>query len=405
MKINLQKSNVTFLYAMTLIFVAAFPINFSNFTITIYSSTAASLIFLLLFNYKHLRIHSNDLLLISLILIYTFYLTINAMIIDPSKLIYALQKSLPFYVFILLIITFKKNIKAILLVQKIIGYSLIFCMLSALLLFFLGFSNIYLSSKTIISLISNQYYLDVFGETRLQFMSTHKSRFGVLCIFSLIIILKHQNLNKIFKLLIIVVIMVNLYFSSSYTSLLLAACVLFFCIFNYLKSTKSINKYTKLIMFKFFLIMLFSLILLFFNFGNSKGKDFSNMGDRLYIWQASIYQICNNPWGIVTVDNNFYFKNPDRNLDLKSAHNIILNEGIESGLLGMFMLSIIFLLIFKKLRKDRLLFLGTLVVFLAGMFDIILYENMNYIFWYLIAYFYILSEKSNVGYYNSLKNI
>ncbi|WP_339171886.1 O-antigen ligase family protein [Anoxybacillus sp. FSL W8-1294] len=402
-KINFELLKLQLLYLTVLLLVAMKTFVINNIEIQVFSSTAISILFLLFYNYKILnkssviKVTSDSKIIIALIIIYIAFININALIVEPQKAIFPLVKSIPIITFIFLIILFniKPNLR-----DKIEVFSfwlLSISMILAFILFHLGYSNLYISINKIVSLVPNDEYVKQFGETRLQWMSTHKSRFAAFCIFSILFTVR-AYIKNIYKVIIILICLINIFYSSSKISLYLVLFSILLLLFFKIILGK-INTYLK----GFFLVMILMLgflgmVLAFHEIEQyMNSTEYITLGDRTYIWKYSIDQIKTHPEGIITYGIDEFFKVYERNIVLKSAHNIFLDEFLKNGIIGGIIFLMILLTILWKCRTDLTIFVFLCCLYIIGCFDIILEENMNYIFWYLVAllYTYVINEKLN----------
>ncbi|WP_172856455.1 O-antigen ligase family protein [Thermoanaerobacterium sp. RBIITD] len=253
----------------------------------------------------------------------------------------------------------------------------------AFIMYFFGYSNIYISRTGIKFATLNQ--TAVFADKSLQWLFWHKSRFATFCFLALIYLFNISNIRILDKALLLIIIESNLYFSNSHTFLALSFVYIIYFLF---KKFKNINKYLKVSLFIISLIIILVIFIKLIIPLITNGRNVGSLGNRTFIWRYSIELIKQNPFGNIILNRNSGFILQNR-LYINSAHNIFLNEFIESGFLGGILYFLIVILLLKRiLSNDKRIFFGVLLILLGGCFDIILFEAMNPIFWYTIAIFY-----------------
>lgn len=387
---NKLTNYVIFLYFCAILFV--FPISVDS-TI-IYLGTIFNILFILgiMFNMHRIKYSKKELIFICLIIIYLTFSMLNLIIIKQNYIIYVINKSIPMITFIFLI---GLNNNHIIDMKKINKYVLIFTnfiIIASIILFLFGFSGIHYENGRI-GLVTKNYYLDLFGETRMSWLFTHKSRFAAFCLMNIGLVILSDIKTKTIKFIFIFISLIDIYFSSNKTILILSIIAL---LFSFMQNNFKIKKLKMLLLsmlsfITIYIMWLFPRVII----NLQKTRDVDSLGGRIYIWLAGIEKLKENPFGIgkFTEANWLVSSNLPGGV-YTNAHNMFINEGIERGIFVGIIFVIMHFFIINMLEKSRIKYI-LISVILSAMMDNTLTSEITYIFWLLIFiyYNYLVEEK------------
>lgn len=360
---------------------------------TVYLSTILATILILImkiYNFKNKLKNKNKNIKITktIINIYVVYSFIHCLLINNTEIIYVINKIIPFLFFnqmldYIIAIDIEERTQYI---TKLLIYGVIL----SIVLFICDISYIELGGNTRIISITDM--LARHNEYRLSGFLSHKSRFGIYIVISAMCILTYKINNKK-KIILILLCILAIYLSSSMTNLLGIILLLFmYYIYKYIYNTSRDNRELRLKKIAFTIFGVLSIIII----GNVLiqvinsifNRDISTLGARTDIWKYAVDYIKFNPRGIVRLHNNFYL---DSALTFTNAHNLFLNEFIESGMLGGILFISIYISAMFCIKDDFIKSTFFILLFIAQ-FDKIISNEVTYIFWSIFAIYMKKSE-------------
>lgn len=390
---TIEKQLLKILYICTVGFVAFISIGTVGEEIRIYLSSVLIVFFMgfsfltkCISHHPAFKINYSKLLEF-IIIIFCIYVFGDALYINSNKILFAILKILPLVGFLVIykrLCTFPKLIKELIdLCTKIF----IICGFLALILYLLGYSDLMISFKHFINLVTMDTTFQLYGEPRLNWMNSHKSRFAVFCILAILFILTYKKIDKRKKVFFIGVQLINIYLANSYVFVLISLGLMAYYILTQVSIQQiKIRRFSRIILIGGCILS----IIIFLNVLTTH-RDVSTLGARTYIWGLTIDRINEQPFGVVQLSVEEYLRGEsDLYFSFSNAHNIILNEIIESGIFGGLLYLCIWLLFFIKLRKNTnklysAFFLG---IFIGSMFDSVIRNEISYTFWLCFALIY-----------------
>jgi O-antigen ligase len=344
-----------------------------NNGVALYASTLVSIIYISLFVLNNLKklnkpqFSKFDYFIIGIVSVYLLFTFINCIYIDFGKFKQLLVDNIYFLSFILLFIDFSRNNSLRDKVFNFTGFVFAGVSIIALILYFAGYSKIEISLPEIVTLISTDEYLSFFGEPRLSWFMSHKSRYAVFCLIGILFIYYNQKFNILLKILFIFLELLNIYLSSSMTVLLSALILLLFLI-----DFSGINSYFK---WMFYLFVFLSFVWVFSELYNLlvMKRDLLTFGMRIYIWESALNFIKENPFGVIEIDESVQLRSIHYvNLVFANAHNLFLNEFMKHGILGGIIYIIFFISVFIKIISiNKRMFWFFISIILCSMIDVI----------------------------------
>ena len=284
--------------------------------------------------------------------------------------------------------------------------------------------NIYFSAASFFSifLISRLVYKLLIGISFNKLMYTnysyflHPSYYAMYSVFAIIIgisLIKNKNkLHKILLSLLILFNIISIFFSDSKSGIISLIIVLFFIFIKYVyNKSKSITILSLLLLIIAFIVTINtnSRMRTMFNVTTNYSKILNNPNDykestglRILSWYATTQTIKKNPIvGVGTGDikQELFIKykelNFNKTLEIKmNVHNQFLETWLGQGIIGLFILLLMFIIPFIKAIKNKdLLLQGFLIiVFLNFLFESMLNTQAGTIFF---AFFYSLLVSKN----------
>ncbi|MGL4742034.1 MAG: hypothetical protein ACRC41_14745 [Sarcina sp.] len=322
--------------------------------------------------YKMLNINKIE----AILFIYTIYSIILTLFIDNKAIFYTLNVTGAFIVAIPLIKILFENKKLFIIIKKFVLYIFIITSILSLIMLICGYSKVALDLNDGIIFTPAKHYLEYEGEIRLTWLMSQKSRYAAYCLLG-IAYLFYEMKKSIFKCLFIILMYINLAFTSSITCFCMG--LLFPIIFYRKNIIKFISRYKKIAIIIFTCLSgtgLGGIYLI------SLKRNIFTLGSRLYIWESAVKEIFTNPLGRIVMEDSFLMSNENLNFPFTNGHNLFLNEAIERGIIGLVLLILIFIAvgtIYFKYKKNEFIFVN-IVFLLAGVMEHILSEEMLYIF-------------------------
>ncbi|XZH20400.1 O-antigen ligase family protein [Clostridium perfringens] len=333
-----------------------------------------------------------------IILLYSFTALTNLFFIRNRSIIYTLNKIIPI-VFMYIIIGYSNRYKIeVKKTIKWIQFIMNFIVIVSFVMYIIGYSGIRIENGAI-QFIPNSFFQTSYGESRLAWIFTHKSRFAILCFLNIGFLLNNRYIKSKTKKVCILISLFDIYLSSSKTILGIAIIVMGIAYLNnnFITKKEKLLKYSVSIFLIIFIVNIIPKIIKVL----SNTRDVASLGGRLYIWEAGIRKAINNFWGIGQFDNSNWLTTEKLPGGVYThAHNMFINEIIERGILpGLFFILIFLYLIFMyKNRINKNILIGCI---LSSFMDNTLTSELSYVFWFimLINYLYekeILNKVYNV---------
>lgn len=383
-------NKLVYLYYFFSIFVI-FTIRYESFYLS--SVIGGILIFLILFYKKNINIIRNrKQTIIFKFICYTYciYTLSITIFINKELLIYSINKIIPLLLLCQLIDYY--NLDCIDL-EKLKKYCINLFLCGIFLIIFLYFIGIdYIQIGDGIKTVSKSYDFMRFGEYRPTGFLSHKSRAGIYCIIAAMMALGYNGISIIKKIIIIFSIVLASFLNNSLTTFsILIFVIIIYIIFTNLKLIKNkINIVHVILMF--LSIMTVALIIIYFlnNINNIYTlRDFSNMGKREYIWKYAVDYINLNKYGVIKIPGDLALNGYSF---MTNAHNMFLNEFIETGIVGGILylcLSISFIFVLED-SYSKICYMSILF---ASQFDKMISNEITYILWGVLAIYTIRTKK------------
>ena len=381
-------SRIIFIVSLFTILVII-PINFCEETI--YIGTIIELLYIsMIFITIKLKFDKKEKKLGVIVLLYSFTALINLFFIKNRSIIYTLNKIIPIsfmYVIIGYSNRYKINMEKVI---KWIQFLMNFIVVSSLIMYLMGYSSIRIESGSI-QFISNSFFKASYGETRLAWIFTHKSRFAIFCFLNIGFLLNNRYIRLKNRNLCILISLVDIYLSSSKTILAISIIIMALDYLNNDFTTKKekLLKYSVSI----FLIIFIGSIMPKIIRNLLKTRDVGSLGGRLYIWEAGMRKAINNFWGIGEFNSSNWLTTEKLPGGLYThAHNMFINEIIERGMVPgiFFILIFIYLMFLYKNKINRNILIGC---FIASFMDNVLTSELSYIFWLIMLINYIYEKQ------------
>lgn len=336
----------------------------------------------------------------SICYIYSAYVVIMALVVEVNNslfikenllsLIYAINKVVPIILLPNLMDYYRlSNIDKEKL-KRYLKYLFVLGVVTAAILYFffdISFVQIGYFSKY----VTKQDMIYNYNQGRLSGFLSHKSRFGVYCIMAIMLVLTEKKLKRIFKISLAASIVIISFFSNSLITFVASLfTIVMYLLFESIDKIKSfIKKRSKIMIILIVVITIGVILLLAINIGAIySDREFATLGKRTIIWKYSIEYIKSNIWGVVRIPQDlalggFFFMN--------NAHNIFLNEFIETGIIGG-ILYIIIVFKFIKFIEKPFIKVCYLIIILCGQFDKMIANEITFIFWGLFP-IYVANTK------------
>lgn len=354
-----------------------------------YLITLISFIFIIIVNlkYKYNKNLNNKIkLLFFLIIIFSIYILFLTIILDFSLIFFTINKiiTLLFFITLLNFLSYKYSDKLLKYIECFIFFIAIF----SILFYFFGIDGF--SLKPFFQVINKQHNLLYFNERRLTWFYEHKIQFASTCLIGVYLQLLDPSCKWRYKIFKIGILIFAIYLSNSKLSLVLALFMILFNSFKYVMKylkSKLNNPHVKVILVYVLLISICVLPIFLSSIYNqiSDSRDFSTLGSRTIIWKLVMDEIINNPLGIIKaygylMSNGVY--------SFSTAHNLFLNEFLETGLIGGGIFLFINIIPLFSIRYSRYRLIIFIIVIMAQ-FDYLISGMFAYIYYTLLAIFII----------------
>jgi len=366
------------------------PISVNEQT-TIYLSTLLSVVFIIfsLLDLKGRKYNKQEKNVVALVILYTIASLASSLVFYSYALVFTLNKVIPLIIFISFI--GKNNYYNLKLsaLYKFVFYMTNFIIICSLIIFLFGYSGIRYSSGRLL-LVPTSEFLYSFGEPRLFWIFTHKSRFALFCTLNLGMLLIRKDMGNYQRGILVLLTLMASYFSSTKTILAINIAIASIYYFKQ-KSEDKRSNYLKASIVAFCLVIVVWLGNSFIN-SLSNVRDVESAGGRIYIWEAGIKKVYNNFYGIGQFDQFNWLTTPKLPGGIYThAHNIFINELIERGVIPGSLYILIYFSIIKLFNKRfiNIIFIGCA---LSGVMDNTISSEMPYIFWPIIFLLYAYSN-------------
>lgn len=381
-------SRIIFIVSLFTILVIV-PISF--FEETIYIGTIIESFYVIaIFITIRLKFDKNEKKLGIIILLYSFTALMNLFFIQNRSVIYTLNKIIPI-LFMYIIIGYSNryriNMEETI---KWIQFLMNFIVIASFIMYLIGYSSIRVENGAI-QFIPNSFFQASYGESRLAWIFTHKSRFAIFCFLNIGYLLNNKYIGSKTKKFCILMSLFDIYLSSSKTILGIAIIVMGL---NYLSNNFTTKK-EKLLKYSvsIFLIIFVGSIIPKVIEVLSSTRDVESLGGRLYIWEAGMRKAINNFWGIGQFDSSNWLTTEKLPGGVYThAHNMFINEIIERGMVpGLFFVLIFVYLIFMYKNKiNRNILIGCII---SSFMDNTLTSELSYIFWLIMLINYLYEKE------------
>lgn len=374
------------LYIITYLIVYIFKIPGTEEIVSI--SSVFSVLVIIICLYKIVKDNNlkkffvNNYYINSIILIYSLYKIFITIIVDRSLIIFTLSNVVPLITFGVLLYTLEGKANLNFKLVKIIKISMVSCFIISIIIYILGIDTMQISFNEIIKIIPGKENLDLYGERRLSFFFTHKSRFAVY-ILSLYMFVELFKFDRIKKIIFIVLSCILIFLSSSITVLGIYALVI---LINEIYNNKDIIKKYITKQVKIFGVISGIILISAFIYRLSIRTGVLTLGYRIPIWKAGLEYFGENPMGVIKQMDFFIISTGlNEGFNAFHSHNVFLQEMIGYGIPAFIMLIAIFVIICRQFylinKRMFVIFIGIIIAF---NFDYLI--DMEYInmFWYLI---------------------
>lgn len=322
---------------------------------------------------------------------YCLFLFLQCMFMNRANIIYVVHKSVP--IILLCNIIDYINLKAINKekLKKYISKLFIYGIVFTLGLYMMNISYIQIGGYFKYVTQSENIYR--YNEARLSGFFSHKSRFGIYCIMAMMCVLKQENIKRYVKnILILIIILASFLSDSMITFVALLAITGAYFIMNNINTIKTTLKLRHIV----FLIIILATIavvgtIFIKNIENLySNRNFSNLGMRSEIWRYAVKYIEEHLYGTVKISSDLSLGGYEF---MNNAHNMFLNEFMESGILGGF-LYLIIVISYVFYIKDSYIKLCYLAVIGCSQFDKMISHEIIYVFWGLYSIYAISDSQT-----------
>ncbi len=327
--------------------------------------------------------------------IYSIYIMILTFYINSDLVLFSLNKctTLMFFVSVLIYLSnFDNNIDKIKL--KLV-YSIVFIVSSSIILYLFNIDGINIGKG--INITRAYSNLNLYGERRVIWMFEHKVQFAAVCLIGIYFTNESNKLTVKKKLIFNIIMLMAIFFSNSMMSLLGVFAIYIFVVVK--KMYGDSNNYTKnkALLIKYFKLCVLAILMVFVVLAFTKmlayideARNLNTLGSRTEIWELAINDIKNNPIGIIKsygrLLNNGYSI-------YSTAHNIFLNELLETGLIGGGLYVILIVIAYSMISKPKNKYIFLIIIVLAQ-FDYLISGMFAYIFWLMVAILIVNNKES-----------
>lgn len=321
---------------------------------------------------------------------YCLFLFLQCIFINKNNIIYVIHKAVPIILLCNIIDYITLQSINIEILKKYICRLFICGIIFTLVLYILNISYIQIGGYFKYVTKSENIYR--YREARLSGFFSHKSRFGVYCIIAMMCVLKQNNIKKYIRGIMFLLIILASFLSDSMTTFAaLLGIIAGYFIINNINTIKSKVKLRHILLLIIILIIIGTIGSIFIEnievlYSN---RNFSNLGMRSDIWRYSIEYIKQNLYGTVKLSSDLALGGYEY---MNNAHNIFLNEFIESGILGGILYITIFISYIFYI-KDPYVRLCYLAVLACSQFDKMISNEFIYVFWGIYSIYSIGNNK------------
>lgn len=375
------------LYNILILFSIIIPFTIKSLDLYLISLLSIVFIIYIKFNYTLKLKEKNTFYIISIfILVYSIYIIILTIYIKPNLLIYTVNKCIPLFLFLSLIIYFSNKEYEIKRIKDVIMFSILGICIISIGFYFMGIDGIKMGIHP--QIITKSENLEWYSERRMTWLYEHKLKFSTMCMIGTYFAVFNESLSRFKKYILILIFIISIFLSNSKTSLPTVIIIIISnFILNLFKKMKSIKDMRSL--FYYYITLCITLIISIFSILLTprliafigETRDLESLGLRTIIWEYAISDIIKNPMGIIK-SYGIYLNSGYSNFT--TAHNLILNECLETGIIGVSLFIIIFVLAFIMIKgvKNKLIFI---VIFALAQVDYLISGTFVYIFWILMA--------------------
>ena len=183
----------------------------------------------------------------------------------------------------------------------------------------------------------------IFNDTRLTFVYTHKSVYGLLLFLVLIMLVKDKNIvNRAYK---IVTILITLLLVNSAVSIV---CSVVFVMYYILKNVWKKMSFWSKVIFAFIAGVILVLACIFIYYIVGKYRNINNLGGRIAIWSYALGYLSKNKIGIGDAFGAIYYSSKQLGFSFNNFHNVFLNEMLQISVLEGFIFIALFMMIYYK---------------------------------------------------------
>lgn len=330
-------------------------------------------------------------MLIATIVLYSIYVLVITIYIDKQYMLYSLNKCITLFLFLAFLV-YLSNRRDVLGFTNILMYLIVITSFISIIMYMSGVDgiNLTLKPKIITQALDLQYY----GERRITWMYEHKIQFSATCLIGAFYI-AISNISVFKKIIFQLILIISIILSNSKMALPLVVLIIIISIVKKMlcsiKNTRDIRSvFKQWLKTTIVVIILFLSVNLFNNIISdiTKTRDISTLGQRSIIWNLAVNDIKNNKVGLIKT----YGKTLNNGWSMYSTgHNQILNEFLETGIIGGMLLIFIMIIPLFLIRGIYCKIIYLIVVFLAQ-FDFLITGLFGYVFWIFVASLIVMSS-------------
>lgn len=327
------------------------------------------------------------LLLSTTITIYSIYIIIITLNENKNLFLFSFNKLVTLILFIFLIIYFSSlSLDSIYSIKKNIIYSIITISMIAILLYFFGIDGLDFNIKP--NLTTSNETLQWYRERRIHWLYEHKIHFASVCLIGLFLLFESTEVKNINKIIFSISIILAIYLSNSKLSLLgILMIFIYYMIKKLIINFFKINNKSKMFYWYIYFILCLVFIIILYSLSNDmlisigNTRDLSTFGSRTIIWESVIKEIKNNPVGLIKSYGVMFYNGV---FEYTTAHNTILNEYLETGIIGGSLYLTIYILVLYMLKgySNKCIFI---IIMFLGQFDYLISGMFAYIFWLVMS--------------------
>lgn len=232
----------------------------------------------------------------------------------------------------------------------------------------------------------------LFSDSRLTFVYTHKSVYGLLLLMVLIILIMDVNITyRIIKIItaVITLLLVN-------SAVALICTIILFMYFFLKKYWKKMNFYSRIVFSFIAMAITFSMFAIVFNVVGMY-RNIDNLGGRIAIWSYAISYLTKNNIGIGDAFGSQNYASSQLTFSFNNFHNVFLNEMLQISTLVGVLYIILFIMIYCKIIRESENKLETLlllsVLLIPPMFDHAISTASSPIYFLLMLFIFFAKPK------------